>query len=209
MGKAIPQKSPPPKRTPISTLIPTLIGIGLLIVGALAYTGHITLPHLNVPGAQSGVYKITPDATVNVPVSYEFSELIAHLPSGSGGNPAVYTYYLGSGVGFPPMGLILGLDGVLKGTPTAPGTSTFQVCVKDIGGRSYCRKYSLTVNPLKTPKPNSTCYTTSTEWGVACHQGGVSGIPIPDRCECPSDTYYSGTTDRVAAGGPYKICICR
>lgn len=188
-------------------LAPILVVVSLLTVGALYYAGVI-----NVPGVQPGVYQITPNATVKVPVSYEFSELVAHLPAGSGGNPAVYTYYLGSGVGFPPMGLVLGLDGVLKGTPTAPGTSTFQVCVKDIGGRSYCRKYSLTVNPLetsKTPKPNSTCYTTSTEWGVACRQGNVGGIPIPDRCECPSDTYYSGTTDRVTAGGPYKICICR
>ncbi len=209
-GKGIWAEMPPsPKRKPILKLIPLFIIIGLLAIGVLSQTGYITLPHINIPFGQSNVYKISPDATVDVPSSYEFSELISFLGPESGANPAIYTFYLGSGVGFPPMGLVLGIDGVLKGTPTAKGTSKFQVCVKDVGGRSTCRTYSLTVNPASTPKKNSTCPTTSNPPCHSVQNGvGVSGVVVPASCNCPSDTDFA-QMDNVTAGGPYKICTCK
>lgn len=210
--KASSRQPSQPKLKPILNLIPYLIIIGIFAIAVLAQTGYITLPHINL--GQS--YKIPEEATVGVHSSYEFSELIPLLGPKSSVGTDIYTFYLGSGVGFPPMGLTLGIDGVLKGTPTAKGTSKFQVCVKDVGGRSACRTYSLAVNPAgtpvnptSTPKKNSTCRTTSAQWGIPCGQGGVSGLPVPDSCDCPSDTYYSGTTDRITKGGPYKICTCK
>ena len=43
------------------------------------------------------------------------------------------------------MHLSLGKDGQLTGTPTAPGTSTFQVCAIDLSANSVCRTVMLTV----------------------------------------------------------------
>lgn len=185
-------------------LLPYFIIVGTLGVALLSEAGYITLPRINL--GQSN--KIQEEATVGKYSSYEFSSLIPLLEPKSGGGTDIYTYYLGSGVGFPPMGLVLGIDGVLKGKPTTEGTSKFEVCVKDVGGRSVCRTYSLTVNAAGTPKKGSACRATSAEWGIPCG-GGVSGLPVPDSCDCPSDTVYSGTTDRITAGGPYKICTCK
>jgi len=206
-GKGIRAEMPPPKQKPILRLLPFFIIIGILAVGVLSQTGYITLPHINLPFGQSDVYKIKPDATIGVPCSYEFSELISSLGPEGSASPAIYTYYLGSGVGFPPMGLILGIDGVLKGTPTAKGTSKFQVCVKDVGGRSTCRTYSLTVNPAV--KKSSTCPTTSNPPCRSVQNGvGVSAVIVPASCNCPSDTDFA-QMDNITAGGPYKICTCK
>jgi hypothetical protein len=46
--------------------------------------------------------------------------------------------------GFPPMGLILGPDGVLKGTPTGKD-SKFRACVKDVGGNTACKIINIDV----------------------------------------------------------------
>ena len=126
-----------------------------------------------------------------------------------------YTFYLGSGTGFPPMGLILGIDGILRGTPTGKG-SNFEVCVKDVGGNSVCRTFHLKVNSecittiiTTTTTNNGNCPTTS---NPPCHsiQNGVavSGVIVPASCNCPSDTTYAGM-DNTAPGGPYKICTCK
>lgn len=192
-----------------SPLIPLVIVVGALGAAALSQMGYITLPHIDL--GQS--YKIPEEATVGVPSSYEFSELISSLGPESGAPPAIYTFYLGSGVGFPPMGLILGIDGVLKGTPTAKGTSKFQVCVKDVGGRSTCRTYSLTVNAAGTPKTattpkKSTCPTALNPPCRSVQNGvGASGGIVPASCDCPSGTTFA-QMDNVAPGGPYKICTC-
>jgi hypothetical protein len=113
---------------------------------------------------QSEVYEF--DAiSAGVLLKYDFApQLIPLLETGSS---APYSFYLGSGVGFPPMGLTLGIDGVLKGTPTGTGTSKFEVCVKDVGGRSACKTYSMTVEPKSgktlttppTPTPNTNMFS--------------------------------------------------
>ncbi|OHA48210.1 MAG: hypothetical protein A2991_03395 [Candidatus Terrybacteria bacterium RIFCSPLOWO2_01_FULL_58_14] len=58
----------------------------------------------------------------------------------------------------------------------------------------------------------ASCPATSAQTSTPCGsvQGGigVSGIIVPDRCECPSDTTYVGV-DNTAPGGPYKQCICK
>ncbi|MBN1159624.1 MAG: hypothetical protein JXA43_00095 [Candidatus Diapherotrites archaeon] len=82
------------------------------------------------------------DAIVGVPYHYSFDEGM----NPSGGSPP-YTFYLGSGVGFPPMGLVMDPHGLLSGTPSAEGTKNFEVCVKDLGGNQDCKRVSLKVNP--------------------------------------------------------------
>jgi hypothetical protein len=62
----------------------------------------------------------------------------------TGGQPT-YHFQLGSGVGFPPPGVTLNLNGVLSGTPTTAGTSTFSVCAVDLAGKSACGAVTMTI----------------------------------------------------------------
>jgi len=61
------------------------------------------------------------------------------------GGKGPYSFYLGSGTGFPPFGLSLNLNGILSGIPTAAGERTFEVCAKDIGGDYDCESYTMTI----------------------------------------------------------------
>ncbi len=61
------------------------------------------------------------------------------------GGKGPYSFYLGAGTGFPPLGLSLNINGMLSGTPTAAGKRVFQVCAKDIGGDYGCEDYTLEV----------------------------------------------------------------
>lgn len=207
------QPSPQPKpKWYQKPTIPLAIGVCCLTIAVMAQMGYVTLPkfHLQNPG----IYEIQPPAIIGKPYIYDFSELISLLPQESQGS--TYTFYIGSGVGFPPMGLILGIDGKLKGTPTAKA-GNFEVCVKDVGGKSVCRKYHLIVNsiegPTVTPSPHPirTCPKTSCDTGTCCGavQNGirVSGVLTYGNCSCPTDTHFV-QQDVITAGGPYNICTC-
>jgi hypothetical protein len=61
----------------------------------------------------------------------------------SGGHPP-YHFQTGSG-GFPPVGIILGLNGCLTGAPSIAGTRSFNVCAVDLNGEQVCRPSSITV----------------------------------------------------------------
>ncbi len=63
----------------------------------------------------------------------------------SGGNPP-YHFELGPGVGFPPMGISLNLNGLLTGTPSTTGTSHFQVCAVDLSQNRVCRDVDMVVS---------------------------------------------------------------
>lgn len=72
---------------------------------------------------------------------------------------------------------------------------------------------SLNSNNTTTGVTPNSCPATSAQTSTPCGsaQGGgvvVSGVIVYDYCKCPSDTTYSGTTDVVTPGGPYKICTC-
>ena len=69
-------------------------------------------------------------------------ELVGLLGPDSSGGP--YSFNLDTMGGFPPMGLILGPDGVLRGTPTGKD-SKFRACVKDAGGTTACKVINIDV----------------------------------------------------------------
>ena len=148
---------------------------------------------------------VIPDATVGVPFSYSFATMMEP----SGGNPP-YTFYLGSGVGFPPTGLILDANGILRGIPKMKGTSRFEVCVKDVGGDQACKTVSMNVNPADV-NPSNHCFATSTQMANPCHsiKNGIETYAVVTfgDCNCPSDTTFA-QMDNTAPGGPYKICAC-
>lgn len=126
-----------------------------------------------------------------------------------------YTFYLESGKGFPPTGMILGTDGVLRGTPAIAGTNRFIICVKDVGGNSKCANAVLNV---KEPGENGddqlgyVCPATSWDTDTPCgttQPGGarVSAIYVPLTCLCPSDT-YDYESNFLISGEEYRTCVC-
>ena len=77
------------------------------------------------------------------PFSHNYSrELTDLLGPDSPGCPC--SFNLDTMGGFPPMGLILGPDGVLRGTPTGKD-SKFRACVKDVGGNTACKIINIDV----------------------------------------------------------------
>ncbi|MFH1424353.1 MAG: hypothetical protein ABIG20_01590 [archaeon] len=204
-------KTQPAKSKPSLIKSPWIPGILIVVIFGIvigSQAGFIKLPHIG----GDLVWKLNDyPATIGVPYSLDFShDMISSLdPQGNNGP---YTFYLGSGVGFPPMGLILGIDGVLKGTPTGTG-GNFQVCVKDVSGRSACRTYYLPVNSAADNNNNhvqpDACVTNARcgelndpSKPASIDNPTVVGIYIVATCECPTGTVFH--TDLGAS----KYCDC-
>jgi len=68
-------------------------------------------------------------------------------PTGNpfGGN-APYHFTLEPGVGFPPIGMKLELNGLFTGTPSNSGISEFTVCAVDLSASQECKKTSIIVH---------------------------------------------------------------
>jgi hypothetical protein len=64
-----------------------------------------------------------------------------------GGNPP-YHFQLDTMGGFPPLGMWVDLNGVLRGKPTGTRGASFKVCAVDLSGRSSCQYVT-----LPDPKP--------------------------------------------------------
>ncbi len=96
---------------------------------------------------------VLPDGTVGVPYSYSFCKptpssttaLCGTFPpttDPTGGSPP---YHFQTEGGFPPFGLSLNLNGLLRGTPSVAGTTTFRVCAVDTAGSSICQPVTIVV----------------------------------------------------------------
>jgi hypothetical protein len=85
-----------------------------------------------------------------------------------------------------PAGLSMNASGAISGTPTAAGNSTFTVTVKDNGGRTASKDYSIAVDP-----PALTITTTSLT-------GGVVGAPYSASVEASGG---SGGNQFSVSGG--------
>lgn len=134
-------------------------------------------------------WKIQSDATIGVPLDHDFSNVMRPLLEAQGGDchfPC--TYYLGSGVGFPPFGLFLdSFTGQLKGTPSTTNGGTFQVCIKDIGGKFVCRIVTMDVNPA-VPVKTITTLPGKTLWEGTLKYTDYSDIgSVEDSATCKSE----------------------
>lgn len=84
------------------------------------------------------------------PYEYDFShELIQLFDTRDQSGP--YTFSLNTMGGFPPMGLMLGSNGVLKGTPIGKDDH-FEACVKNGSGRTVCKVINIKLEKDKSDK---------------------------------------------------------
>ncbi|MFC2007302.1 putative Ig domain-containing protein [Chloroflexota bacterium] len=179
---SIPAPAPAPAPTP--TLVPTP---SLTTTPTTAIT--FTVPP-----------ELLPKATVGEPYSYSFTT----ATNPSGGNPP-YTFILGSGVGFPPLGLVMDLNGTLSGTPTAEGTSTFEVCVKDLSGNQACGMTSLEIKPATAAGDWTGKYTVE---GIGENRKDNFTARISEVGEFSFTIGEDGTTDVTGTGtGSARLVI--
>lgn len=139
-----------------------------------------TTPNEGISDKITFVPDVPDPATVGVPYSFSFY---------GGGNPSgghpPYSFSLGSGVGFPPMGLILNVNGLLSGTPKVAGTYKFEVSVKDLDGNQASGMVSLIVNPAPkngSDKPNlyyDGTYTGVFNYEYNAYDGKLVGVWTP------------------------------
>ena len=115
------------------------------------------------------------------------------LPPGTDGTPysvtisayggtAPYTFAVTSGS--LPAGLTLSSAGVLSGTPTTPGSSTFVIEATDSGAQTGFRTYNLNVG---------------TPGGI-----GMSPSPLPDGSQ---GVFYNQTITGTGGTGPYTFSV--
>ena len=204
-------KKPTPVKIPKLILaVPFVIVAGIFAAYALNQAGYLDIPYFDFP------LEIKDAACIGIPFAFDFAPgMIPLLNPDWNGVRSGYTFYLGPRTGFPPMGLILGIDGIMRGTPTGTG-GNFEVCVKDVGENSICRIVHLKVKSECT----ATIITTTTNTGgcptklnPSCGSKTPEGVPVsggivPASCNCPSGTTYVGM-DNTAPGGPYKQCLCK
>ena len=131
----------------------SIVGILLVLSGCTGQQNNIFESPSPV---QFTVDDQLPDARVGEPYSYSFCNpecLDENDLCGTEANPSLnpiggsgpYHFQLDSGSGFPPLGLTLYPNGLLKGTPTASGTRIFTICAVDLGGHQCCVEVALSV----------------------------------------------------------------
>jgi len=139
-----------------------------------------------------------PDAVVGVPYNASFcdptpkntNDLCGALEDASNpsGGHHPYHFTLGSGVGFQQFGLLVNLNGLITGTPTAAGARTFEVCAVDLDGNQACDNVTFAVKePLRL-----NVHVKGTGSGTVTVYG--EGQPIVCRSDCVvnvSDSYAS------------------
>lgn len=107
------------------------------------------------------------------------------------GGQGPYHFQLDSGVGFPPIGMSLGKDGQLVGTPAAGSggrTYTFRVCAVDLSGSQMCGDVALTVQEAPVATAAS---VTITRRVVNRYQGGSFNWYVEGIATGPPDAWLA------------------
>lgn len=116
------------------------------IPSSSGFTEEADLPKPTIPVVTKTVKK---GEYREIPLS---EELLALFDPEDRTDPQIYRYSIDSMSGFPPMGLILWANGVLKGTAVGKDSS-FRACVTNISGKKVCEIIEVDVQSEKTDKP--------------------------------------------------------
>lgn len=166
-------------------------------------------PAAEGPSIALDVIANLPDAMVGEAYSYSFCKpdlkTVSELCGGVDGttNPvdgdSPYTFHLQAGKGFPPFGLILNTNGILKGVPTAEGERNFEVCVKDLDGDQDCGTTSIIVEPAEDTTPLSVSIDSMT-----CVESGTDGFGFT-RFKIEASGTASGPPQTFVSGGYFPV----
>ncbi len=126
----------------ILALVSITVTTGASVAGrVLALNGAVTLDSNPVAiCAVCGVIVVSPAGLPAAKVSASYSQLLTAT-----GATAPYTFAVTAGA--LPLGLALGADGTLAGTPTVANTFAFTAKATDAAGCTGSADYNLTVNP--------------------------------------------------------------
>ncbi|MFZ9630077.1 MAG: putative Ig domain-containing protein, partial [Ilumatobacteraceae bacterium] len=151
------------------------------------------------------LFVVTTSSLPDGGVGYAYSATLT-ATGGSGG----YTW---STTGTLPAGLTLGTDGVISGTPTTLGTSTFTVVARDTSSRSSSRSLSLTIaaaptvttTTLNSATTNSSfSYTLAVSAGAGTKTWAVVTGSLPTGATLSTGGVLSGT---VATAGSTAFTV--
>ena len=125
----------------------------------------------------------------------------------SGGNPP-YHFQLDTMGGFPPIGMHLGLNGVLYGTPSAKpplgGWPEFGVCAVDMSGNSDCPKVQVTTEPAPRNNANKKLL-----WGsLAIGAVAIVGVAAVAGSSSSSSGAVTGTCNGTSPVNACGACSC-
>jgi hypothetical protein len=212
-------KEVPPVATSASgTGIMVLNSITRLVAGNLSTTGVTgTAAHVHEGAAGANGPVIIPLTLTPPPSTLVLAVSTASLPDGAVGSPynqslvatggtAPYTWVVATGT--LPAGLTLNTTGVISGTPTAAGSSSFTVRVTDSAApaatASHDFSLAVTAAPASPPPPPPAAVSFSTQIQpiltancVVCHSpsGGASFMNLS-----AGNAYASLVPQRVTAG---------
>lgn len=130
------------------------------------------------PHAQKGVY-------ASIPFVYS--------GSATGGTPPYHYQSDSFMTGAPPIGMVVDLNGSVKGTPAKDGTYRFGVCAVDVGGASSCASTTLVVDPAA---PLTGSWAGSWNWagrgsnGCTFSDGGAFSLVLAQ-----TGSSFSGTSN--------------
>lgn len=108
-----------------------------------------------------------------------------------GGHPP-YHFQLDSGIGFPPFGISLSLNGCLTGTPSVPGSRTFGVCAVDLNGGQICQTTNMTVGGTAQGET----------WS-----GTLTGTLTPAQCSVPAGTFAENASLTISVPAPGLVAL--
>ncbi len=134
--------------------IPTTAGMynfGVLLIDGTGAQVSMSFALTITPQLAFSTASPLPSGTVGVAYSQKIDAV---------GGTAPYTFFIGN----PPPGLTINTSGVLSGTPTAPGTFTFDAAVTDSTQASVTKTYQLSVvsaAPLLQVSPLSLAFTAA------------------------------------------------
>lgn len=178
-------------------------------------------PYAGVVGPDGTIFTANYDqSTVSVVVSPAFVVVspvftAAAPPSGTVGSPYSYTFTTAPsapGVSVPtfavatgdvlPAGLTLSTSGVLSGTPTTAGPTTFRIVAGSSGGTTTTAPLTVTIDPTPVPPVFTAADPTATGTVGAAYSYtfAATGIPAPTFTVAPGSTLPDGLTLDAPSG---------
>ena len=119
-----------------------------------ARSANITVNGVTIAINQAaGVPPVTVVAAGGVPGNVVAGQAINVQFTAAGGNGGPYTFGIGTGTGFAPIGWTLSSNGLLAGVTQTAGTAAFEVCATDTGGRRGCLAVNITITPPAVTGP--------------------------------------------------------